>query len=223
MKKILIIALGFCLLLSSCAYDNFDEPTSEITGTVMYQGTPIGVRSNTLSLLLYQTGFQTYTSVSVAVKQDGTFHALMADGTYRLINPTGTTQPWVYRTDTVKFDLVGTASVDYEVTPYYMINNDTYTKSGTNMTANCKLAKIATTATLENATLYVSRTALCDQNYKEASQQLSAASITDLNNVNFTVAIPARLITQGYCFVRIGVKATQASERLYTQVQKVTF
>lgn len=149
----------------------------------------------------------------------------MFDGSYRLINASGTTQPWILRTDTVKFDLNGTVSVDYEVTPYYMINTETFVKSGANMTANCKIAKIATTAglTLTNATLYVSRTAMCDENFKEAFQQLALAAMPDLNNVNFTVAIPQRLIDQGYCFVRIGVKPSLSSERIYTQVQKITF
>ena len=91
------------------------------------------------------------------------------------------------------------------------------------MTANCKIAKIVSTATLTSATLYVGRTAYVDENYKEASQQILAASMTDLNNVNFTVVIPQRLIDFGYCYVRIGVKSGQATERIYTQVQKITF
>jgi hypothetical protein len=223
MKNLFIISFVLGLLLSSCAYDNFDEPTSVISGKIVYQGKTLGFRSNAMSLLLYQPGFGLNTSVSVAINQNGTFTALMFDGSYKLINASGTTQPWVLRTDTVFFDLKGTTSVDYEVTPYYMITNDTYVKSGTNMTANCKIVKIATTATLTNATLYVSRTSICNENYKEASQQLALASMPDLNNVNFTVAIPARLITQGYCYVRIGVKPVQSSERLYTQTWKITF
>ena len=223
MKNLFIILFVTGLLLSSCSYDNFDEPTSVITGKIVNQGKTLGFRTNALSLQLWQPGYGTYTRVDIAVNQNGTFNAVMFDGNYRLINASGTTQPWVLRTDTVKFELKGTASVDYEVTPYFLISNETFVKSGTNMTANCKIAKIATTATLTNATLYVSRTAMCDENYKEASQQLLAAAMPDLNNVNFTVAIPPRLNDQGYCFVRVGVKASQASERIYTQVQKITF
>jgi hypothetical protein len=223
MKNLIIIIIISGLLLSSCKIDNFDPPKSVITGSVIYQGTTLGFRSNALNLQLWQPGFGTNSSVSVAINQNGTFTALMFDGSYKLINASGTTQPWVIRTDTVFFDLKGTANVDYEVVPYYVITNDTYAKSGTNMTANCKIAKVATTATLTNATLYISRTAICNENYKEASQQLALAAMPDLNNVNFTVAIPQRLLTQGYCFVRIGVKPSQSSERLYTQIQKITF
>jgi hypothetical protein len=151
-----------------------------------------------MSLQLYQPGFGLYTAVNVAINQNGTFNAVMFDGDYRLINASGTTQPWVLRTDTLKFSLNGSANLDYEVTPYFIINDEAYTKSGTNITANCKLQKVATTATLQSATLYISRTAICNENYNEGKQQLNASAITDLNNVNFTVAIPQRLITQGY-------------------------
>ena len=223
MKNLLIIIIVFGLLLSSCGLDNYKSPTSVITGHVVYQGNILGFRSNAISLQLWQPGFGLNTSVSVAINQNGSFTSLMFDGSYKLINVKAVTQPWIARTDTIFFDLKGTANVDYEVTPYYLITSDTYAKSGTNMTANCKITKVATTATLTNATLYVSRTAMCDQNYKEASVQLLPAAMPDLTNVNFTVAIPARLLNQGYCFVRIGVLAGQATERLYTQVQKITF
>jgi hypothetical protein len=223
MKNISIIIFALSMLLVSCGYDNFDEPTSVITGKVVYQGKTLSFRSNALSLQLWQSGFGLYTSVGVAVNQNGTFKALMFDGKYKLINASGTTQPWVLRTDTVFFDLNGSASVDYEVTPYFLINDETFTKSDTSILATCKIAKIATTATLSNATLYISRTAMCDENYKESSQQILPAAMPDLNNVNLKAGITKRVRDQGYCYVRIGVKASQASERLYTQVQKITF
>jgi len=223
MKNISIIVFALGLLLTSCELDNFKAPESVINGKVVYQGKTLGFRSNAINLQLWQSGFGLYTAVSVAVNQNGTFSSLMFDGKYKLINASGTSQPWVSRTDTLFFDLNGSASVEYEVTPYFLINDETFTKVDTNMTANCKIAKITTTATLQNATLYVSRTAMCDENYKESSQQLLPAAMTDLNNVNFKAVIPKRVRDQGFCYVRIGVKASQASERLYTQVQKITF
>jgi hypothetical protein len=223
MKNISIIIIAISLLLISCKYDNFDEPTSVITGKVVYQGKTLSFRSNALFLQLWQPGFGLYTSVSVAVNQNGTFNALMFDGQYRLINASGTTQPWVLRTDTVKFELAGTASVDYEVTPYFLISDEVYTTIDTSVVATCKIAKIATTATLSNATLYISRTSMCDENYKESSLQILPAAMPDLNNVSIKAGITKRVRDQGYCYVRVGVKASQASERLYTQVQKITF
>jgi len=223
MKNSLFISLVFSLLLSSCAYDNFDEPTSTISGQVVYQGKTLGFRNNALTLQLYQPGYDLYTAVNVAIKEDGTFNAVMFDGDYRLINPAGTTQPWIPRTDTLKFTLRGSVNLDYEVTPYFIISDETYTKSGNNISGTCKLEQVVSTATLQSATLYISRTAFCSENFNEGKHQLNAAAITDLNNVSFTAAIPQRLIDQGYCYVRIGVKASQSSERLYTQSNKITF
>ncbi len=197
--------------------------TSIINGKIVYQGKTLSFRSNAMSLQLYQTGFDTYTSTNVSIRQDGTFTALMFDGNYRLINPSGTTQPWQYRSDTLKFELNGSASVDYEVTPYYIINDETFTKVDTSITTNCKIAKIVPTATLQYAALYIGRTSMVDQRYNESFLQLKSSVLTDLNNVNITAGIPKRLRDQGYCFVRIGVKPNQSSEWLYTQVQKITF
>jgi len=223
MKKIYLIAGILSFLISSCAFDNFDEPTSVIEGRVVYQGEVLGFRHDALNLQLYQPGYELYTAFNMPIDQDGTFSALTFNGTYKLINPSGSNQPWVLRTDTVTFELNGSKTIDYEVMPFFMANNESFSKSGSNMTASCSIDKIVQTASLESATLYISRTEFCSQNFNEGRQEISAANITNMNNVNFSVAIPQRLLDFGYCYVRIGIKSAQASERLYTQVQKVSF
>ncbi|MGC9472045.1 MAG: DUF3823 domain-containing protein [Bacteroidales bacterium] len=223
MKKYIILFIGLGMMLGSCEFDNYDEPTSKITGKIIYQGKTLGFRSNRLSLLLFQSGYQLHESENVAINQDGTFSAIMFDGDYKLINPAGTNQPWVLRTDTVFFELNGQIAIDYEVTPYFIINNESYARSGDNMTASCELEQIVGTSTLQSAALFISRTLICDDRYNNGSHVIPAGDITDLSDVNFTVPIEQRILDFGYCFVRVGVKVNQASEWLFTQVEKVEF
>ncbi|HYQ59149.1 MAG TPA: DUF3823 domain-containing protein [Draconibacterium sp.] len=223
MNRIYLIVGLLSLLLSSCAFDNFDEPKSVIEGRVVYDGQALGLRHNALRLQLYQPGYELYEAFDMRLSHEGTFNGLIFDGTYKLISPAGTTQPWVLRTDTITFELNGSESIDYEVTPYFMVANESFTKSGNNIDATCAINQIVGTSTLENATLYISRTLICDQVYNDSKQELSAAAIGSMSSVNFSAEIPPRLLDQGYCFVRIGVKAAQASERVYSQVQKVSF
>ena len=52
MDKLLKMATGLSLviLLGSCEYDNYDEPDLTLDGHIVYQGDPIGVSYNDVSL-----------------------------------------------------------------------------------------------------------------------------------------------------------------------------
>ena len=73
------------LLFIACGKDNYDEPTSTISGTVSYKGKPIGVRGTgeVVKLQLYQEGFQLKAPVQVYVGQDGSFKVKIFDGVIR--------------------------------------------------------------------------------------------------------------------------------------------
>ena len=44
--KILFIAACVCFLLASCEYDNYDAPSAKLSGRVVYNDAPVGVRTN---------------------------------------------------------------------------------------------------------------------------------------------------------------------------------
>ena len=63
----------FVLILVGCEYDNYDPPRSFLTGTVTYNGNPVGVRSGATQLELWQHGYQLFEKIPVYIAQDGTF------------------------------------------------------------------------------------------------------------------------------------------------------
>lgn len=77
------------LLLSSCAYDNYDPPHSMLSGKIVYNGKPIHVASQRVTFNLFQTGFKRRVPITVQVAPDGSYHALLFDGNYQIIFPRG--------------------------------------------------------------------------------------------------------------------------------------
>jgi hypothetical protein len=71
-----VLPLASILLLGGCdigVLDNYDEPTSVLKGQVVFEGVPVGVRSNGVPLELWQPGFALSQKVPVYVDQDGSF------------------------------------------------------------------------------------------------------------------------------------------------------
>ena len=59
MKKIIPFFIMICCLLavSSCSYDNFEEPKATLTGKAIYDGEAVGVRSGSSEFALFQDGY----------------------------------------------------------------------------------------------------------------------------------------------------------------------
>ena len=75
MKKIIPFFIMICCLLavSSCSYDNFEEPKATLTGRAIYDGEAVGVRSGSSEFALFQDGYALHGSIPVYVAQDGSF------------------------------------------------------------------------------------------------------------------------------------------------------
>ena len=54
--KSICLATIAILLLASCEYDNYDMPNAILSGRVVYEGTPVGVRATATRLELWQEG-----------------------------------------------------------------------------------------------------------------------------------------------------------------------
>ncbi|KAB7728643.1 DUF3823 domain-containing protein [Rudanella paleaurantiibacter] len=222
MKSIYFSLLAGVLLLSGCQKDNFDPPSSTITGRVIYDNQPVGVRTNGVQLELWQRGFQLFTKIPVYVSQEGTFSAVVFDGDYKLVRLRGN-GPWVDNSDTINVQVRGGAQVDVPVQPYFVIRNPAFQKTGTNITANCTIGQVATGRAIERVTLYVGATQFVDINNNAGSNSLTGAALSDLTkSLAFSAAVPAAVTGKGYCYARLGVKTVGVAEMLYSPVQKIT-
>lgn len=220
-SNILFPALIICVVLAGCAKDNRKAPESTISGTVMYEKQPLGVRSNGVQLELWQYGYQLFSKIPVYIDQDGTFSAKVFDGNYKLTILRGN-GPWADRTDSIDVKVSGETIVDVPVDPYFIIKNEKFERSGTSVTATFNLQRVNTTRALELVRIYIGQTNITDQVNNVTNAQKAASAITDLNQqVTVSATIPASLSTRDYVFARVGVKAVGVAELLYSQPQMI--
>lgn len=219
-KFLLAITTASLLLVAGCKKDNYKEPSSFITGKLVYQGQPLGVRSNGVQLELWQKGYQFFTKVAVFPAQDGSYSIDVFDGDYQLTVLKGT-GPWADKLDTIPVHLQGTASVDVPLDPYFIIKNESFVRSGTTITGTFTIQKVNTTKTLELVKIFIGQTLITDNNLNNANAQKLAAVIDITQPITLSVTVPASLATKDYAFMRIGVKTTGVTEYLYTQSQKI--
>lgn len=225
-SKVLYLAIiALVLILTGCKYDNFEAPQSTLTGSVVYNNVPVGVRSGATELELWQYGFKLRSKIPVYIAQDGTFSAKLFDGNYKLVRLAGA--PWTTQTDSIDVKVSGNTVISVPVTPFGTITGATfaYTKSDVTMTANCTVTKVGTAA-ITSLTLYVGVTSIIDANNNTVSTTLPAASLTDLTTpktvkVVLTNVSPTFLTNRSYVYVRLGLLTAGSAERFYTQVQKI--
>lgn len=229
-----IILAAFCVGFVSCKKDNYDEPSSKLSGRLVYKGEQIGVERNQVPYELYQFGFGKVGPIGSSFDQDGKFSALLFDGDYKLIIPNGQ-GPFMYKKtaggapDTTNIALRGSQTLDIEVTPYYLIKTPQITSSGGKVNANFKVEKVITGADakdIENVSLYVNKTQFVSESGEDritAPVRINGSAITDPNNISLQITVPTIQPTQNYVFARIGLKIQGVEDRIYSPVVKVQF
>ncbi|MCI0920915.1 DUF3823 domain-containing protein [Sphingobacterium rhinopitheci] len=222
MKKILIITTLLSVLLVGCGKDNYDEPTSVIRGKVTYNGKAIGVRgtAEVIQLQLYQDGYQLKDHIPVYVGQDGSFSAKVFDGQYKLVARSNN-GPWVNASqDTVIINLKGNTEVNYEVTPYFTIDNVAIAlNADKNISANFTINKVVQSATVRYYSLIVNKTAFVDDainiwRKEYTDPNLSVSLSEDLSSLN-------QINTNGPLFARVGVRSNLSEQPIYSEVVKI--
>jgi hypothetical protein len=197
----------------SCKKDNYEAPSSSLSGKLVYKGEGFGVEKDQVPFQLYQYGF-------------GEF-----DGEYKLIVPNGQ-GPFLWKKtaagnpDTLVINMNGTQVMDLEVTPYYMIRNPQIATAAGKVNATFKAEKIITDANaknIENVGLYINRTQFVSPGNNIANTVLAGSAITDPNNLSLSVTIPTLTPAQNYVFARIGLKIANVEDRIFSPLVKLQF
>ncbi|GBU06956.1 hypothetical protein AwDysgo_02870 [Bacteroidales bacterium] len=208
----------FILCLSSCGLDNYDEPSSELSGKVTYNGEAIGVKGTveSVQLHLFQDGYDLRTEIPVFVGQDGSFKALLFDGVYKMV-ARDRNGPWLNTRDTVLVVVKGSSTCQYPVTPYYMINNTMFDVDNDNkLTASFEVEKIAGNNTIESIFLLVSKTSFVDNVSQVARVNLEKPT-TGLANISLDL----NSLNERFLFARVGVKIDGVDEAIYSKIEKI--
>jgi Protein of unknown function (DUF3823) N-terminal domain/Domain of unknown function (DUF3823_C) len=226
-----ITVFALCAAGMSCKKDNYKEPSSALSGRIVYKGEAIGVENYQVPYQLYQFGFGKVGSIDGSFAQDGSYSSLLFDGDYKLIIPNGQ-GPFKWKQlasgapDTTTVTLRGSQTLDLEVTPYYMIRTPQVTAGSGKVAATFKAEKIITDAAnaknIERVTLYINKTQFVSGANNIASTTLAGTSIVDPNNIALSVTVPG-IAPQNYVYARIGLKIAGVEDLIFSPAQKVTF
>lgn len=218
-KTLLYLAIASALVATGCEFDNFEEPKSQLTGKVIYQDNPIGLRSNGVQLELWEHGHELFTKIPVFLDQEGNFSAMLFDGNYKMVLLRGN-GPWVDNTDSIDVVVKGATTVNMPVTPYFVIENPSFERSGQTINATCNIKHVNTTRALENVTLFLGYTNIVD--HGTFAERTEKTDVVDLSApVTISVGIPNTLQGRNYIYARIGVRTVGTSEMIYSPVQKI--
>jgi hypothetical protein len=224
-KFILLVVFILASFIAGCTVDNYDPPTSFLTGHVVYNNVPIGVRSNATQLELWQYKWDTKgviarAKIAVYIAQDGSYSARLFDGNYKLVRLAGA--PWVTQTDSIDVTVSGNTVVDVPVTPYFTISGETfiYNKADSSLTSTCNITKVGTAA-ITNVTLYAGITSIVDNTNSSQNNALTTG-LTDLTTAKTNkITLTSVNKKRDFIYARIAILCAGSSERYFTQVQKI--
>jgi hypothetical protein len=222
MKNISYIILFSLVALFSCKKDNYEAPASRLSGRVIFQNQPVGVRSDGVQLELWQRGFSLFTKIPVFVAQDGTFSATLFDGDYKLVRLRGN-GPWIDNTDSISVKVSGNTQVDVPVVPHFNLNNVSFNKSGTTITATFTVQQVTATSVLERVNLYLGTTMIVDNTKQDASAEKVAADIVIGQPGTISVTVPAALASRNFMYARVAVKTSGVGEALFSAPYRIDF
>jgi hypothetical protein len=226
-KIILLSVIAFAIIIAGCKYDNYSPPTSILSGKVIYNSVPVGVRSNGTQLELWQYTWDTKgkiarAKIAVYIAQDGSYSARLFDGNYKIVRLAGA--PWSNpNTDSLDVTVSGNTTFDVPVTPYFTIAGETYTynKADSSITSTCNITKVGTAA-ITNLTLYAGVTSIVD-NTNTTQNNVLSTGLTDLTTPKTTkITLTSANKKRAYIYVRLAIQISGVSERYFTQVQKIS-
>ena len=215
-----VLLFLFSIFVIACGKDNYDTPSSTLTGLVTYNGKPIGVRGSNASvkLQLWQEGFALHTPIDVYISQNGSFSSQLFDGQYKLVTVPGN-GPWQHTADTVLVQVKGNSHVDFSVKPFFSLSEVEYQLEGEELIATFDLTHIDQTKTIEGISLLVNDTYFVDLGHFTGRE-----TVTDKNEGTVSIRLNVReqLANPSSVFARVGVKISGITEAIYdNHVEKI--
>lgn len=220
---IFLLILG----ISGCELDNYDKPSSPLSGRLVFEGKSLGIRQGISVLQLYQPGFENVTPIAVNVKQDGSFSSMLFNGTYKLVRISGN-GPWENNPDTITVEVNGPTTIDVPVTPYFSINESNFSVENNILRATVRIANNVAGRQVERVSLIVGETIIVDEPTKLSPNPADPLSSKAGAGLDLSQAITlsqnldvAPINTAPYLYARVGVKILGVTELIYSEVWKV--
>lgn len=229
--KYIALIVSVSLLCFSCKKDNYDPPSSMLSGALLYENDTVFVEYDRVPFQLFQYGFGKVGPIGSAFKQDGSYSALLFDGDYQFTIPTGQGPfKWKERSagvpDSVSISVKGNTSFNIDVTPYYMIRNAQFNIGGNKVNASFAAKQIITgvdAKDIERVSVYINKTQFVSGANNIAWKELGGGDITDADNIALEVNIPAIVPAQNYVYARIGLKIAGVEDMVFSSLKRLDF
>jgi hypothetical protein len=230
-SKIYFFFLVAVVVMVSCAKDNYDMPEESLTGRIVYNGEPLNVEFDQVRVQIWESGWQLRNPIDMTIKQDGSFSAVLFKGSYKMVIPAGqgpfmSNRNETTQSDTIALELNGSQSVDIEVTPFYMVRNSQFAKSGNAVNTTFSLEKIVTDANakdVERVFLYLNKTQFVSGANNIRVVEIAGGDIADLSGIAMSAEIPEMIPAQNFVYARVGVRLAGVQDLIFSPVQKITF
>jgi len=231
--KINIFSITSVLLvvtLVACKKDNYKEPSAQLSGQLQYKGEVINVERNQVPFQLYQYGYGKVGAINGTFAQDGSYGALLFNGNYKLLIPSGQ-GPFLWKElapgvpDSMGVTMNGNQTLNIEVTPYYMIRNTQISAAGGKVTATFKADKIiqdANAKDIERVSLYINTGQFVGTD-NVAAADMAGSAIADPGNISLQVTVPTFTPAQNYVYARVGIKIANVEDMIFSPLMKVSF
>lgn len=222
MKYIIYLVLFFWWL-TGCGLDNYDEPSSTLSGQITYEGEPVRLRGTgeAVQLQLYQDGYELDAPIPVYVKQDGSFEAELFDGVYKLVTR-DQNGPWVNSRDTTLVTLDGETQISLEVTPYFTISDVSLTLEGeAKLRGSFTIGRVSPDARVEYAMLLIAKTTFVDDVVNLERIDISDPAAGSSIQLSLDASGNENVVNSKALFARVGVRTVGADQAIYSEVVQV--
>lgn len=222
MKYIIYLVLIFWWL-TGCGLDNYDEPSSTLSGQITYEGEPVRLRGTgeAVQLQLYQDGYELDAPIPVYVKQDGSFEAELFDGVYKLVTR-DQNGPWVNSRDTTLVTLDGETQISLEVTPYFTISDVSLTLEGeARLRGSFTIGRVSPDARVEYAMLLIAKTTFVDDVVNLERIDISDPAAGSSIQLSLDASGNENVVNSKALFARVGVRTVGADQAIYSEVVQV--
>ena len=214
-----IFAITVAVIISGCSLDNYDEPSSHLTGSVSFNGNPIGLCHGKVSFHLYQEGYGKNGPIPVYLSQDGRFSALLYNGTYR-IEAIDNNGPWENNIEPVDLEVAGDVNIEIPVSPYYVLSDVSIVLNGSEVRSVCNVSEVSAGKEARQLFLCIGTTRfISDQSYSYVGRKNKMPVTIGGNGINMDISD----IMEEYdiLYARLGLQMNGLQECIYSEVVRI--
>jgi len=228
LKVVLLILISNYFISCNKEIDNWDYPSSTVSGQFLYNGEPVQIKGTASDaqgsnmLQLHQVGEEWDPGyIKMFAREDGSYTINTFDGDYYLVITPGS-GPWQSNSDTLRFTLKGEISnVNFNITPYFWISDFNNTYNDSVFTATFDLQQIVSEANFEKVVINLGTTSIVDNTsrvYEKVFTGLGTGTNTiSLDLKSLTNTQKESLASTGYLYARIGVKTVNVTDYIYSK------